>query len=245
MPRVDLDSVADGLYSLPREEFTAARNAAAQQARKQGRRDLAEQIVGLRRPSTTAWLANTVAREQPDEIAALVKLGDGLREAQRRLRTFDDEQYIDDRPPLALGALQALPVPGRLELGSGHELELHRADGHTVDGAAYWMPWLGVLVCGDYLSPVEIPLLGAGGSIGAYRATLGRLRPYVERAAHVVPGHGEPQRADAALALLADDDAYLEALGADPARAEPPPGRRSARQREIHAENVAAVDGDS
>lgn len=63
-------SVADELYSLPRNEFTAARNAAAKQAREQGHRELAEQIGGLRRPSTAAWVANLLAREQPTEIGA-------------------------------------------------------------------------------------------------------------------------------------------------------------------------------
>src|ERR1700749_1594314 len=40
-------------------------------------------------------------------------------QAQRELKHFDDEQYIDDRPPLALAGVQALPVPGRLGLGGG------------------------------------------------------------------------------------------------------------------------------
>ena len=36
-----------------------------------------------------------------------------------------------ERPaPLALGQVQALPVPGSIELGA-EELELHPADGHT------------------------------------------------------------------------------------------------------------------
>ncbi len=37
-------------------------------------------------------------------------------EAQRELRAFD-EQYLIERPPLALGAVQALPVPGRCAIG--------------------------------------------------------------------------------------------------------------------------------
>ena len=28
----------------------------------------------------------------------------------------------------------------------------------TQDGMAVWVPWARVLVCGDYLSPVEIPI---------------------------------------------------------------------------------------
>ena len=34
------------------------------------------------------------------------------------------------------------------------------------------MPWCGVLVCGDYLSPVEMPALSPGGSVDAYQETL-------------------------------------------------------------------------
>jgi glyoxylase-like metal-dependent hydrolase (beta-lactamase superfamily II) len=95
--------------------------------------------------------------------------------AQRELREFDEESYVAGRRPLSLAAYQALPVPGKLALGPKHELEVHPAEGHTVDGVAYLMPWMGVLVCGDYLSPVEIPWISDGGSVTAYLATLERL----------------------------------------------------------------------
>ena len=77
-------------------------------------------------------------------------------EAQRDLREFDRDLLIERPRPLALGSVQALPVPGRCGIGD-HELELHRADGHTVDGMAIWIPWARVLVAGDYLSTVEPP----------------------------------------------------------------------------------------
>jgi glyoxylase-like metal-dependent hydrolase (beta-lactamase superfamily II) len=162
-------------------------------------------------------------------------------DAQRRLRTFDSEHYIEGRPPLALGSLQKLPVPGRLELGASHELELLAADGHTADGAAYWMPWLGVLVCGDYLSPVEIPMLSAGGSIDSYRATLARLAEPTGAAAWVVPGHGAPLSGQRALEILQEDDAYLRGLAEDPSAAVLPRGRVSPTQRRIHEANLALV----
>jgi len=159
--------------------------------------------------------------------------------AQRELREFDEEHYVDDRRPLSLASVQSLPVPGRLALGSGdRELELHPADGHTADGTAFYIPWLGVLVCGDYLSPVEIPWLSPGGSPNNYLATLERLRPLVERADTVVPGHGRPLRPDEALTLLEEDASYLRALPADGADAALPPGRRTNPQRRIHAQNV-------
>src|SRR3954447_14836236 len=78
--------------------------------------------------------------------------------AQRKLRDFDSEHYVE-RGPLSLGQVQALPVPGKLEVGD-MEIELHPAEGHTDDGMALWAPWAEVLVCGDYLSPVERPMVG-------------------------------------------------------------------------------------
>jgi glyoxylase-like metal-dependent hydrolase (beta-lactamase superfamily II) len=154
-------------------------------------------------------------------------------EAARALRRFDAEHYVQRERPLALGQLQALPVPGHLGLGE-RELELHPADGHTEDGMAVWIPWARALVAGDYLSPVEIPMLSERGSRDAYLATLRRLEPLVEQAATVVPGHGEPLEGTRALALLREDRAYLEALPDAPL----PLARRSEVQQEIHSRNV-------
>ena len=159
----------------------------------------------------------------------------------RELRAFDEEYYVSRQGPLALIGAQSLPVPGRLAIGSGdsaRELELLPADGHTVDGTAFWLPWLSVLVCGDYLSPVEIPIVSAGGSASAYVLTLERLRPLVEQAATVVPGHGAPLTQDEALQLMEEDLAYLRAL---PDASALPAGRRTATQRRIHEENVARM----
>jgi glyoxylase-like metal-dependent hydrolase (beta-lactamase superfamily II) len=162
-------------------------------------------------------------------------------DAQRSLRAFDTEHYVDGRAPLALGGVQALPVPGRLELGPERELELHPTPGHTADGAAYWMPWTAVLVCGDYLSPVEIPMISPGGSVEAYTATLDRLGALVAQAETIVPGHGAPQPRAQARRVLEEDAAYLEALSASGPDAALPRGRSTPTQREIHARNAAAL----
>jgi glyoxylase-like metal-dependent hydrolase (beta-lactamase superfamily II) len=157
-------------------------------------------------------------------------------DAQRKLREFDDEWYVGGRGPLGLAGLQELPVPGRLELG-GAELELHPTGGHTADGMAIWSPAQGVLVCGDHLSPVEIPMLSDGGSRDAYLATLERLVPLVERAAAVVPGHGDVLDARRATAILREDVAYLRALP----DATLPLARRGRAQQAIHADNLARL----
>ncbi len=150
--------------------------------------------------------------------------------AARELRAFDEQHYVERGRPLQLGQLQALPVPGKLEVGAG-ELELHPTEGHVPDGMAIWIPWAKVLVCGDFLSPVEIPMLSEGGSRSAYRATLERLRDLVEQADHVVPGHGAVLDGVRAAAILRDDLAYLETLDL-------PLARRSAEQRRVHESNL-------
>ncbi len=163
--------------------------------------------------------------------------------AARELRRFDEEHYVERPAPLQLGVVQALPVPGRLELGEDRELQLHPADGHTADGMAISIPWAGVLACGDYLSPVEIPMLSAGGSLAAYADTLERLRALAAEVDTVIVGHGGALNRAQALGLLEEDAAYLEALARDGIDAPLPASRRSGRQHQIHAENAARIEG--
>jgi glyoxylase-like metal-dependent hydrolase (beta-lactamase superfamily II) len=158
--------------------------------------------------------------------------------AQRELRELDERFYLARPRPLSLGHVEALAAPGFCELGT-HELELHPADGHTTDGMAIWAPWLGLLVCGDYLSPIEIPT--PAGGIDAYLATLRRLEPLVEQATHVVVGHGGVLTSERARSIMEEDRTYLAALRDANAAAPLPPGRRDAEQRRLHVENAARL----
>jgi glyoxylase-like metal-dependent hydrolase (beta-lactamase superfamily II) len=178
-------------------------------------------------PGLALGCAESTARRLSEEPGA----------AQRELRDFDEDLGIERPQPLSLGAVQALPVPGRCELGP-QELELHPAEGHTADGMAILIGWAGVLVAGDYLSTVEIPQLGAGDRIDAYLDTLNRLEALLERVHTVVPGHGVPTPAATAREVCAEDRAYLQRLRTEGAAAELPGGRRTRSCRAIHAENV-------
>ena len=168
------------------------------------------------------------------------RLRDEPGDAQRKLRGFDERFYVERPRPLGLGDVQALPVPGRCGIGET-ELELHATEGHKADGMAVWVPWADVLVAGDYLSPVEIPMIGSGGSLDAYLETLDRLEPLVAEATAVVPGHGEPLDATRALAILREDRAYLGALRDQGEAAPLPIARRSREQKRIHAANAQQI----
>jgi hypothetical protein len=78
---VDVDSVLDELYALPLEQFVVARNAASKRIKASGDAVGAERVARLAKPTVAAWVVNQVAREHPEEVAALVTLGDELRDA--------------------------------------------------------------------------------------------------------------------------------------------------------------------
>ena len=81
----------------------------------------------------------------------------------------------------------------------------------------------------------------APGASAQYLETLERLRPLVAAAEHVVPGHGAVLDREAALRVLDEDVAYLQALRERGAEAELPAGRRTKVQRELHEQNVTRL----
>ena len=72
------------------------------------------------------------------------------------------------------------------------EVELVVHNGHAPGHTALWLPERGVLLAGDMLSDVELPLPFWPDDLPAYLGGLEALAPYVARAAVLVPGHGHP-----------------------------------------------------
>ncbi|MEV0416269.1 hypothetical protein AB0I68_37355 [Streptomyces sp. NPDC050448] len=81
----DVDAVADELYGLVPARFTEVRDERAAEARKAGRAAAARAIAGLRRPTRAAFVSNLLVRRRPKEVAALLELGEALRQAHRSL----------------------------------------------------------------------------------------------------------------------------------------------------------------
>lgn len=86
---VDVEQVTDELYGLKPSEFTAAREGYVAEARRAEDTVAAKAIAALRRPVLAAWVANLLARQQPEEAERFLALGETLREAHRAL---DGEQ---------------------------------------------------------------------------------------------------------------------------------------------------------
>jgi glyoxylase-like metal-dependent hydrolase (beta-lactamase superfamily II) len=96
------------------------------------------------------------------------------------------------------------PVPG--------EIVEHQA--HAIGHAAVLLADRGVLLAGDMLSDVLIPLLDPRrpGQVGAYETALDRLGEAARHVDVLVPGHGAVAEGPEVAARLAADHAYIDAL---------------------------------
>ena len=104
---------ADDLYGLPDDEFTSARDALAKRLRGEKRREEADAVKALRRPSVAAAAINRAVREHgADDLLAA---GEALREAHEALlsgngdatavreATTSEREAVRDFARLALG----------------------------------------------------------------------------------------------------------------------------------------------
>jgi glyoxylase-like metal-dependent hydrolase (beta-lactamase superfamily II) len=112
--------------------------------------------------------------------------------------------------PLELfGLVSPLPADGGPMPG-----EIIEHEAHAVGHAAVLLADRGVLVAGDMLSDVLIPLLDASrpDQVGAYETALDRLGEAARHVDVVVPGHGAVAEGPEVAARLAADHAYIDAL---------------------------------
>jgi hypothetical protein len=118
---------AADLYGLPLEEFTKTRDELAKELRKAGKKDAADEVKALRKPTVSAWTVNQLARRHPQELKALVKAGDEMRKAQRAAVGGRGPQALRDATRSHRERLDDLTSTARHELG---------ADGATLQRVA-------------------------------------------------------------------------------------------------------------
>jgi glyoxylase-like metal-dependent hydrolase (beta-lactamase superfamily II) len=130
------------------------------------------------------------------------------REGRERAQAMAAESALGI--PLELIAL-VTPLPGDGAPLPGEVIE-HQA--HAVGHAAVLLADRGVLLAGDMLSDVLIPLLDARqpDQVGAYETALDRLGEAARHVDVVVPGHGAVAQGPEVAARVAADRAYIGAL---------------------------------
>jgi hypothetical protein len=97
---VTADEIIDQLYGLPLAQFTQARNQAASELRRAGRRTEADQVKALRKPSAAAASVNRLVREHRREVEAFLHAAAILRDAQFAGKGDLQEATKDEREAL-------------------------------------------------------------------------------------------------------------------------------------------------
>jgi glyoxylase-like metal-dependent hydrolase (beta-lactamase superfamily II) len=137
--------------------------------------------------------------------AACAERATGARERARAMAA----ESAEDVPLDLVAVVTPLPADGGPVPG---ELLEHHA--HAVGHAAILLADRRVLLAGDMLSDVLIPLLdfSQGDQVGAYEEAFDLLGEVVDQVDVMVPGHGAVAAGPEIAARLAADRAYIDAL---------------------------------
>ena len=131
---------------------------------------------------------------------------------------------IADEVPLDLfGLITGLPEEAAQIPWDGPTVRILEHPAHAQGHAALWIEARGVLVAGDMLSDVLVPLLdlGAANPIDDYLVGLRRLEDVADNVAVLIPGHGSVTGGDQARERIELDRAYVQALRDGPAPDDP------------------------
>jgi glyoxylase-like metal-dependent hydrolase (beta-lactamase superfamily II) len=128
------------------------------------------------------------------------------------------------------------PGPAPIPLPwSGREIRLYEHDAHAPAHLAAEIPDAGVLLAGDMLSDVELPMpADDDADLTTYRMGLDRIADVVARCVVVVPGHGTPSTDP--MSRLDADRRYLDDLDRYGASDDPRQGLPG--MAELHAANI-------
>jgi len=146
-------------------------------------------------------------------------------DAKARIAAHLAPTGIAEQVPLdLLGLITALPVETTQMPWDGPQVRIIEHQGHAPGHAALFIEECGVLVAGDMLSDVLVPMLDvndAADPIEDYLAALRLLEGVAGDVDVLVPGHGSVGGADQVHARIERDRAYVHALregnvGSDP-----------------------------
>jgi glyoxylase-like metal-dependent hydrolase (beta-lactamase superfamily II) len=137
---------------------------------------------------------------------------DRLADAKEKAARIAEQVPLD-----LLGVLRELPAGRNRIPWDGPHIRVIEHQAHAPGHAALLIEHCGVLVAGDMLSDVEIPLLDLNDSvdpIGNYLTALDFLEGVAGQLDVVVPGHGSTADRNEARARLERDRAYVRQLAA-------------------------------
>jgi len=151
----------------------------------------------------TAGCAATVQARLPDAAA------------KARVAQLISSEIVEQVPLDLLGLITGLPAETERIPWDGPEVRIIEHQAHAPGHAALLIKDRGILVVGDMLSDVLIPMLtlnGAEDPIEDYLAALRLLEDAVDDVEVVIPGHGSIGGGDQLRTRIEQDRAYVHAL---------------------------------
>jgi hypothetical protein len=117
----DLDKELDRLYGVPLGDFVTERQKIERRLREEGRKEEADEVKTLAKPTTTAWVVNRLARAKRRDVDRLLAAGEQLRAAQgaaiagRGTTSFEEAREAESasRQRLTQAAASLLAEGGR------------------------------------------------------------------------------------------------------------------------------------
>jgi hypothetical protein len=237
---LDLAQAEDELYALPPDDFRAARDERAAQARAAGDKDLARAITALRRPVVSAWLVNTLARTEPGQMAELLALGESLRDAQEALDGDRLRELSVQRRQLVAAMVDAAKQVAERD-GRTVSLQVEREVEATLQAALADPGAAEAVSAGRLAGPLSYAGLGAGEA-----TPLRPVRPARPAVAHKDPAVRSPRgdraaQPEVAARRAARESGQREAAAAERKEREAVAARRAAEQAVQDAAGAAGA----
>ena len=164
------------------------------------------------------WHAGLGAAPRYGTARCAATVRDRLSDARAKARVAEliPPDIVEQVPLDLLGLISGLPAETKRIPWDGPRVRIIEHQAHAPGHAALLIEGRGVLVAGDLLSDVLIPLLDSSDTadpIEDYLAALRLLEGVAGDVDVVVPGHGSIGGADEVRARIEQDRAYVHALG--------------------------------
>lgn len=219
---MDVEDAIDRLYSLPLEEFTAARNALA----KELAGDDAKRVKALRKPTLSAWAVNQAVRAEPGLLEALLGAGGELRQAHRQATRGGGTQ-LRDAARSEREAVEALAAAARKAAGKRAGEPFMDRVRETLHAASLDEEARDVVAAGRVVNDLRAVGLGAVGGARTEHSPVGR------------PSAGVPSRGSSVRASEAP--ARAPRVDPRPLRREVKAAERAVASAETRVENAKEV----
>jgi hypothetical protein len=104
----DLEKEIDRLYAAPPGEFVRRRDELARSLRSEGKRENADEVKKLQKPTVAAWAVNQLVRREKMRVRGLLTAGERLRRAHEELMEGGSSEGLErarDDERTAIGEL--------------------------------------------------------------------------------------------------------------------------------------------